>query len=112
MSIEINDDKKVTLSLFLQFKNLTSFPENIDFKNFKNMTAIFLDYNQIEFIPDSIGNLTHLKHISMDSNKLSFLPESIGNLVNLTTLVLNNNRLILLPESYSESYKFTCINFK
>ena len=65
MSIEINDEKKVTISLFLQFKNLTSFPENIDFKNFKNMTAIFLDYNNIDLLPESIGNLTHLKHISM-----------------------------------------------
>ena len=33
MSIEINDEKKLTFSVYLQFKNLTSFPENLNLKN-------------------------------------------------------------------------------
>ena len=52
-----------------------------------------MSYNQLEFIPDEIGNCTQLTTLDLQHNKLKNLPESIGNLKQLSRIGLRYNRL-------------------
>ncbi|MEO0648281.1 MAG: COR domain-containing protein, partial [Cyanobacteria bacterium J06650_10] len=55
--------------------------------------------NQIEELPDTIGNLTSLQSLDLIGNQLSSLPEVIGNLTSLQSLDLSSNQLSSLPEA-------------
>ena len=52
-------------------------------------------------IPESLGNLTRLKHLGLQSNKLTGnIPESLGNLTKLVGLLLMPNNITgAIPES-------------
>ncbi|XP_033182244.1 leucine-rich repeat-containing protein 18 [Anabas testudineus] len=58
-----------------------------------NVDELDLSRNQIQKLPDNIGNFSSLRWLDLHSNKLESVPESIGNLVGLTHLNLANNRL-------------------
>ncbi len=65
----------------------------------QNITDLYLDYNAIERLPDSIGDLKNLLYLYLNNNKLKKLPDNIGNLSNLLYLYLNNNEMTTLPDS-------------
>ena len=54
---------------------------------------MYLGYNQLKSLPDSIGNLTNLKYLNLSKNQLKDLPESIGKLKKLQRLHLYGNQL-------------------
>jgi len=56
------------------------------FKTELDFTIMELDY-----LPESIGNLINLKKLILKNKNLTSLPESIGNLENLKYLYLNGN---------------------
>ncbi len=49
--------------------------------------------NQLELLPDTIGDLASLRKLILQNNRLASLPKSIGNIKNLTDLDLRNNSL-------------------
>lgn len=53
----------------------------------------------VEWIPELIGNLTHLTSLDLSGNRLTALPESIGELSNLQYLNVSKNALKTLPET-------------
>jgi internalin A len=53
----------------------------------------------ILFLPESIGELRHLKMLELDGAEVIALPDSIGKLTQLETLRLNGTQLTALPES-------------
>ncbi|KAH9932643.1 uncharacterized protein B0H18DRAFT_1115865 [Fomitopsis serialis] len=61
------------------------------------LETLRIDHNSIRYIPDSLGNLTHLLHLSCSNNQLRALPSTIGNLQRLETLEVHNNSLAELP---------------
>ncbi|MBN1802203.1 MAG: hypothetical protein JW891_11890 [Candidatus Lokiarchaeota archaeon] len=66
------------------------------------ITSLFLrDSYNLESIPESIGNLDHLKELEITYNgNLRTLPENLGNLKNLEALTIKNCYLLNnLPES-------------
>lgn len=67
---------------------------------FSNLEYLNLGYNELENLPDSIGNLSNLQYLNLAYNQLSSLPTSIGNLINLKNIELSNNQFLTsLPES-------------
>jgi Leucine-rich repeat (LRR) protein len=83
--------------LNLEFNLLESLPDSIgNLINLQNLTS---KYGQLQSLPDSIGNLINLGILDLGYNQLSSLPDSIGNLINLQELLLFNNKFSSLPDS-------------
>ena len=74
------------------------------------LETLDLKFNQLETLPERIGELTSLTSLYLDSNKLQTLPESIEGLTNLVTLNLVNNQLETLPESIRELTRLTSLD--
>ena len=74
------------------------------------LETLDLNFNQLETLPERIGELTSLTSLYLDSNKLQTLPESIEGLTNLVTLNLVNNQLETLPESIRELTRLTSLD--
>ncbi|KAK9086493.1 hypothetical protein Syun_028887 [Stephania yunnanensis] len=74
------------------------------FLGMKNLQILDLSQNvEMKMLPDSIGNLGHLRHLNLSENGFEVLPESLGNLTKLETLKLNDCwGLIRLPRSTSK----------
>jgi Leucine-rich repeat (LRR) protein len=53
--------------------------------------------NQLNTLPNTLGNLTQLQELHLNNNELDTLPNTLGNLTQLQTLYLNNNKLNTLP---------------
>lgn len=83
--------------LILDDNQLTSLPEAIG--NLTQLDWLSLKRNQLTDLPDIIGNLTKLEYIDVESNKLTNLPNTIGNLTALRYLKLGNNNLTSLPDN-------------
>lgn len=67
--------------------------------SFKHLRVLLLLYSGIEELPDSIGNLKHLRYLNLSTNtQLKLLPNSICKLVNLQVLHLEYcSKLEMLP---------------
>ena len=87
--------------------DLDFLPESIG--NLSNLTLLYIGSNNLEALPESIGNLTNLTSLYIGSNNLEALPESIGNLTNLTSLYVTNNNLKALPESIGNLTNLTSL---
>jgi len=92
-SVEVRDR---VADVDLTEEGLTSFPMEV-FK-FKNLSNLYLRWNDIDSIPPEIGNLKYLRTLNIVHNNLSEIPPEIGNLVNLKKLYLDNNNISELPK--------------
>ena len=78
---------------------LTRYVEgHYSFENLTSLEELYLDHNNLEPHPESIGNLKSLRLLYLNNNNLKQLPESISNLKLLETLDLRNNPLEDIPE--------------
>lgn len=59
--------------------------------------SLYINNYSIDTLPDSIGELSHLKVLDLSNNSLKYLPKEIGNLKNLEILDLRNNQIEELP---------------
>ncbi|MFT7030891.1 MAG: Leucine-rich repeat (LRR) protein [Marinoscillum sp.] len=96
--VGISELKNLTKLSF--YKNqLTSLPEDLFELDLK---VIDLYYNQLEVIPETMGNLSSLEILFLAYNKIYTLPESLGNLDHLVELYLHHNRLSVLPAGLAQ----------
>ena len=79
------------------FKGLSHLP--IAIKELTALKELILRYNQINYLPEWLGNLTALEILNININSLIELPLSIGKLTNLKELLLWKNELRTLPDS-------------
>jgi Leucine-rich repeat (LRR) protein len=80
--------------------NLQGLPESIG--NLQSLERFDLQENQLTSLPQTIGNLQSLEYIDLDFNNLTRLPESIGKLQSLKYMYLNNNQLTSLPQTIGD----------
>ncbi len=65
----------------------------------KNLKEIYLEYNNIDQLPESITNLSNLTNLRLNNNHLKKLPETMGRLNTLRNLDLSFNYIEFLPKS-------------
>jgi Leucine-rich repeat (LRR) protein len=70
--------------------------------NHKRLLVLDVTGNNIEQLPDSVGELEGLNMLIVSSNRLKSLPDNVGRLKNLVNLYASNNQLESLPESVGE----------
>jgi Leucine-rich repeat (LRR) protein len=64
-----------------------------------NLTALFIDNNQLTVLPSQIAALTNLRDLRLHNNKFRHFPEVIGNLTRLRHLFLDDNQLTEVPNT-------------
>ena len=63
------------------------------------INTLLLEGMGIYEIPNNIQNLDSLVNLSFSDNELDYIPDEIGNLISLNTLILSNNVLVEIPET-------------
>lgn len=59
----------------------------------ENLEKLYLSYNDITELPKTMCKLKKLKEFYISNNRLTAVPDEIGDLTNLVILNLNNNRI-------------------
>ena len=89
-------------------------PHNINL--LKNLRQLFLEHNNLNELPEDIGDLENLLHLSLSNNKLTTLSKSsfgktnFIDLQNLITLNVSNNQLVKLPTNIGNLIKLRELN--
>ncbi len=79
---------------------LTQLPESIG--ELSQLRHLSVADNRLTSLPESIGRLTQLQEVYFSGNQLTSLPESIGQLSGLLSLYLFDNRLTSLPDTIGQ----------
>ena len=85
---------------YLIFPDTPGIP-NIELVNGR-ITAIFFENMEIDYIPESISNLTYITILDLSGNQLTSLPSSLCDLPDNPYIDVSNNCL-------SEEYHYDCI---
>lgn len=85
--------------LTLSEKGIKDLSEIKGLYKLKLLKSSYLDINQIQSLPESIGHIQSLKILSLYRNQLKTLPQFIGKFQSLKELNLGNNQLKSLLES-------------
>jgi disease resistance protein RPM1 len=75
------------------------------FKKFKLLKVLDFEDAPIDYLPQEVGNLFHLKYLSLRRTKVKILPKSVGRLHNLQTLSVNETAVRELPIEIFSLYK-------
>lgn len=82
--------------IYLQFNALEFIPRSIG--DLKRLRILKLGGNNLKALHPDIGRLDELEILSIWNNNISFLPREIGELVSLRGLALWGNPIARLPE--------------
>ncbi|KAK9017516.1 hypothetical protein V6N11_079995 [Hibiscus sabdariffa] len=66
--------------------------------NFKLLRELDFENAPLEYIPEEIGNLWHLRYLSLRNSKVRMLPKSLGKLHNLLTLDLKGSLVVEISD--------------
>ncbi|XP_024860958.1 leucine-rich repeat-containing protein 18 [Kryptolebias marmoratus] len=107
-AVQITPDGRRRLTL--SNMGIITFPKCL-FK-LTNIDELDLSRNQIQKLPDNIGDFSSLRWLDLHSNKLESVPGSIGNLLGLTHFNLANNCLTSagLPSSLGSLSNLKSLN--
>ncbi|XP_062162302.1 disease resistance protein RPM1-like [Alnus glutinosa] len=75
------------------------------FKTFKLLKVLDFEDAPIDYLPQEVGNLFHLKNLSLRRTKVKILPKSVGRLQNLQTLNVMETAVRELPIEIFRLYK-------
>lgn len=106
---EVFFNKEVKV-LRLYGNQLDSIPERIG--ELVNLEKLYIGRNNLKSLPESIGKLKNLKILSAQYNDIDSLPDAIGELENLEQLVLNQNELVQIPNSIGRMKELVVLQLK
>ncbi|XP_059436414.1 disease resistance protein RPM1-like [Corylus avellana] len=75
------------------------------FKKFKLLKVLDFEDAPIDYLPQEVGSLFHLKYLSLRRTKVKILPKSVGMLYNLLTLNVMETAVRELPIEIFRLYK-------
>ena len=87
-------------TLNLSEMGLTEIPESI--ANLSKLKHLSLYNNQIQEITEVITDLSSLEILDLRNNKIREIPDSLSNLTNLTLLNLSSNQISKIPDSFGK----------
>ncbi len=82
-------------SLLLAYMRMTEVPPSV--RQLRNLRTLYLYNNQLQFLPDWLGELNHLRRLKVNGNQLESLPACLGRLGELEDLALEDNPKLGLP---------------
>ncbi|XP_062162218.1 disease resistance protein RPM1-like [Alnus glutinosa] len=82
--------------------------ENVS-RQFKLLKVLDFEDAPIDYLPQEVSNLFHLKHLSLKRTKVKILPKSVGRLQNLHTLNVVGTAVHELPIEIFRLYKLRLI---
>lgn len=85
----------------------------IELFQMKQLRRLYLDCNQIKYIPDEFGlTMVNLEVLTISNNRVKWLPMSLKNLKKLESIHLSHNKFDLFPFvlCQMESLKFLDIS--
>lgn len=80
--------------------------------NYSFLTKLYLNHNNLEYLPSSIGRLKYLTHLDVSSNHLVELPEEMGMLINMETCLLFDNKVHDLPYELGYMFKLNMLGIQ
>jgi Leucine-rich repeat (LRR) protein len=97
---------KTSNKLLLRDLGLTSLPESLQhLSSLQNFQFLNLQDNQIDDLPDWIGEFTNLRSLNIANNKCLMLPTTFWQLTKLQMLDLSDNLISELSESIEKLAK-------
>lgn len=96
--------------LDLSENNISEIEDDI-FENLENLVELNLSYNNLTYLPTSIGKLKKLKRFILSGNKINHLPIEFENLVSLEYLDFDNNPIGDVPVEISAQGASGIINY-
>lgn len=80
---------------------------------FKCLRILDIRESSISNLPNSIGDIVHLKYLCVSKTAIREIPESIGNLRNLQFLIMDDcNNLCSIPMSITNLFNPRCLSFE
>lgn len=67
----------------------------------KSIEHLFLNNNNLKYLPDTIGEYFQLRILDISNNMVETLPESACQLKNLQILYMHNNLLTYIPDFFA-----------
>lgn len=88
------------VNLYLDFNEIEALPDDID--RLKSLRCLSVLGNYLKTLPQTIGSLTKLEELYLNDNVINILPDSFCKLRNLSKLWLTGNQLETLPDDFGE----------
>jgi small GTP-binding protein domain len=96
--------------LDLSENNISEIDDDV-FENLENLVELNLSFNNLTYLPTSIGKLKKLKRLILSGNKINHLPKEFENLVSLEYLDFDNNPIGNVPMEISAQGASGIINY-
>jgi small GTP-binding protein len=92
-------------------ENKINLIEDDAFDLLENLIELDLSFNELTYLPTSIGKLKKLKRLNLSGNKISSLPKEFENLTSLEFLDFNSNPIGRVPVEISSQGVSGIINY-
>jgi internalin A len=92
-------------------ENQISSIEDDAFLGLENLEELDLSFNELTYLPSSLGALTKLKKLNLSGNRIRSLPKEFENLVSLESLGLDGNPIERVPIEISAQGVSGIINY-
>ena len=92
-------------------ENRISSIEDDAFDGLENLIELDLSYNELHYLPTSIGKLTKLKRLNISGNKITTLPMEFENLTSLEFLGVESNPIERVPVEIASQGVSGIINY-